>query len=100
MLAARTDSNQAAVVSALRQIGASVQSLHRVGYGVPDLLVGYRGLTMLLEVKDGDRSPSARMLTADEREWHAGWSGHVAIVGSPEEAQIAVIEHCRRMGQV
>ena len=38
--AARTDANQAEIVAALRGVGASVQPLHAVGQGCPDLLVG------------------------------------------------------------
>ena len=41
--AARVDRNQAEIVVALRAGGASVQPLHAVGKGVPDLLVGWRG---------------------------------------------------------
>lgn len=48
---ARADSNQAELVEALRKVGASVFSLHRVGQGCPDILVGYRGRTYLIEVK-------------------------------------------------
>ena len=39
--AAKVDDNQAAIVEALRSLGASVESLAAVGKGVPDLLVGF-----------------------------------------------------------
>lgn len=87
---ARVDANQAAIVDALRAIGASVQSLAMVGRGVPDLLVGFRAQTFLLEVKDGAKAPSARRLTPDEAAWHAGWRGQVATVASIEEALHAI----------
>jgi hypothetical protein len=32
-----------------------------VGRGVPDLLVGWRGTNLLLEVKDGNKPQSARI---------------------------------------
>jgi hypothetical protein len=86
MRAAKVDDNQTEIVSALRQIGASVQPIHMVGKGVPDLLVGFRGQTLLLEVKDGSKPPSKRRLTPDEQEWHQAWRGHVAIVESVEDA--------------
>jgi len=38
--AARTDSNQAAIVAAFRDLGCSVFTLHTVGRGFPDLAVG------------------------------------------------------------
>lgn len=85
--ASRTDANQAAIVAALRRAGASVQPLHAVGQGCPDLLVGYRGQTLLLEVKDGAKPPSARRLTPDQVDWHAAWRGSpVAVVCTVSEA--------------
>ena len=94
--AANLDSNHTRIVLALRAIGASVQSLASLGGGVPDLLVGYHGKNVLLELKDGSKPPSARALTVDESKWHANWGGQVAIVTTPEEAQRVVIEHCIR----
>jgi hypothetical protein len=85
--AARTDANQAEIVKALRAIGAFVQPLHAVGAGVPDLLVGFRGQTLLVEVKDGKKPPSARALTPDQVDWHAGWrGGPVYVVTDVTEA--------------
>lgn len=86
----KTDANQAAIVRTLRQAGASVQPIHMVGSGTPDLLVGYRGLNFVLEVKDGSKPPSARRLTPDEREWHDAWRGQVWIVETEDEALRAV----------
>lgn len=83
---ARVDANQTAIVDALRAVGASVQSLAMVGRGVPDLLVGWRGSNLLLEVKDGDKPRSARRLTPDETTWHESWRGQVATVASIDEA--------------
>lgn len=84
--AARVDANQAEVVMALRRIGASVQVLHTVGRGCPDILVGYRGRCYLFEIKDGAKYPSARKLTPEEEKWHKDWMGQVAIVESPAHA--------------
>ncbi len=50
-LAARTDSNQADIVDALRKAGAQVYLTHRVGGGFPDLVCGYKGHTILIESK-------------------------------------------------
>ena len=87
MRAARVDSNHVAVVSALRAAGATVQSLAGVGKGVPDLLVGYRQNTLLMEVKDGHKSPSKRQLTEDQLKWHREWNGGtLAVVDGPEAA--------------
>ena len=84
--AAKIDANQTEIVKALCQVGASVQSLAATGKGVPDLLVGFRGKNLLLEVKDGGKVKSDRKLTPDQVEWHQGWRGHVAVVESVEQA--------------
>ena len=85
--AARTDSNQEEIVKALRAVGASVESLAAVGHGVPDLLVGYQGKTILMEVKDGEKPPSQRKLTPDQGKWHYEWNGgKVYIVDSVQSA--------------
>jgi hypothetical protein len=79
--AARVDANQDEIVSALRSVGAAVQSLAAVGRGVPDLLVGYRGELYLLEVKMPGETLTPRELT-----WHTLWQGYAAIVYSAEGA--------------
>jgi len=85
--AAKIDANQDAVVIALRAAGATVQSLAGVGKGVPDLLVGHQGHTLLMEVKDGYKSPSKRVLTEDQLKWHGEWrGGTLAVVDGPEAA--------------
>jgi hypothetical protein len=84
--AARVDANQSTIVEALRRAGASVQPLHIIGKGCPDLLIGFRGRNLLAEVKDGEKPPSARVLTIDEMEWHARWRGEVYVVESVADA--------------
>lgn len=89
--AARTDDNHADVVAALRAAGACVQSLAAIGKGCPDLLVwsaakGY----VLLEVKDGDKFPSHRKLTADQTKWLREWRGPVLVVTSSQAALRAI----------
>lgn len=77
--AARVDNNQAAVVSALRAAGAYVWII-----GLPvDLLVGYKGYTVLMEVKDGPR----KRLTPLQEAFFAKWEGGtVSRVDGPESA--------------
>jgi len=83
---ARKDTNQDDIVKALRQMGVSVQTFHKLGDGVPDLLCGFRKRNLLMEIKDGKRSPSEQRLTEDESEWHDSWRGQVCIVRSAEDA--------------
>ena len=84
--AAKVDANQASIVGELRAVGASVQPLHTVGAGVPDLLVGFRGQNWLIEVKDGSKPPSERKLTAAQVDWHGAWRGQVVTVKDGAEA--------------
>lgn len=85
-LKAKVDANHVEVVDALRKAGCSVQSLAAVGKGVPDLLCARNGRMYLLEVKDGQKPPSARKLTEDEQTWHLKWKATVHIVTSVDEA--------------
>ena len=85
--AAKVDANQEQIVEALRAVGATVQTLAAVGKGVPDLLVGYQGKTLLLEVKDGRRPPSEKRLTEDQLVWHGAWrGGPLAVVDGVDAA--------------
>ena len=77
--AARVDANQAQIVSALRAAGANVWIL-----GLPvDLLVGYKGQTILMEVKDGPK----KQLTALQDTFFENWTGGtLSRVDGPEAA--------------
>ncbi len=88
--AARIDDNQPQIVRALRSLGASVQPLSAVGQGCPDLLVGYRGATLVLEVKNKDGPPSQRALTPHQERWHRDWRGQLAVVHDITEALAAL----------
>jgi hypothetical protein len=94
----RLDGNHTAVMAALRNAGMTPLSLAAVGSGCPDILVGWRGINVLLEVKDGEKPPSARALTVAEQEFHDTWPGQVVVVDSPEAAVLAVIAHAKGWG--
>lgn len=89
--AARIDANHAEVAAAFRQLGCTVLSLAAVGDGCPDLLIGkggtsgFGGKSALIEVKDGTKPPSKRMLTPDQTEFHKAWRGPIFIVDSLEQ---------------
>ena len=76
----RTDENQTAIIDALRDEGASVQSLAACGAGCPDLVVGLAGQSFLVEVKNGLKVPSRRMLTDDQETWIKRWNGSAVVV--------------------
>ena len=60
--------------------------MHTAGAGFPDLVVGFRGVTYLIEVKDGEKPPSARKLNKLQQAWHAKWQGHKAVANDVPEA--------------
>lgn len=89
----RIDANQNKIVDALRKAGAVVRIISQ-GDGIPDLLVGYKGYTILMEVKDGDKVPSARKLTEAEQKFFDDWrGGMLAVVNSDEEA-LEILKRC------
>ena len=88
--AARTDGNHAEVMAAFRALGCSVLDLSRLGGGCPDLAIGVRGRTVLIEVKDGSKPPSARHLTLAEQEFFDGWKGAVYVVEFLSDVQRVV----------
>ena len=90
--AARRDDNEKEIVAALREAGAYVKAIN--DEGLFDLLVSYRGHTLLIEVKDGAKPPSARRLTNAEAKFHNEWPGdNLHIVNSVEEA-LALLRTC------
>lgn len=84
--AAKVDSNQPDVVERLRKIGFSVQPIHTIGGGVPDLLLGISGWNFLIELKSSDKGK----LTPDEIDWHADWKGQVNVAVTVETILIIV----------
>jgi hypothetical protein len=84
--ASRVDGNQAEIVRTLRAVGASVLHTHQLK-NCFDILVGYRGRTFLMEIKDPAQPPSGRQLTPGEAEFKATWRGSpYHIVHTPDEA--------------
>ena len=91
MRAAKRDDNHAEIRDNLRAIGAMVHDTGGLGGGFPDLVVGYRGVIYLLEVKDGNKPPSKRRLTPDEQKFFTDWAGYpVHVVNSTQEAIDAI----------
>ncbi|KKM26436.1 hypothetical protein LCGC14_1584840 [marine sediment metagenome] len=77
--AARRDKNEAEIIEALRRHGYSVDQVD--SDGTPDLLVGFAGINLLMEVK----SKSGK-LTKPQVKWHEHWGGQKAIIRSVDEA--------------
>lgn len=94
----KVDANHGEIVAALRKNGMVTFSTAALGRGFPDLVVGFMGINILLEVKDGTKSASERKLTEDEAKFINDWAGQVAVVTSAEEAVETVIATARRFG--
>lgn len=74
----RRDANEQEIVDALRKAGASVYRLHEP----VDLLVGYGGENLLMEVK-----PEVRWSFTDaELDFRRDWKGKVLVVHNVWEA--------------
>ncbi len=96
MRANRRDDCEKAIVSALEACGASVARLAHIT-GIPDLLVGFRGQTFLIECKDAHgksgkgRKRSADGLRDSQRSWFTLWRGSpVNVVTNVDEALAAI----------
>jgi len=77
--AARVDANQEAIVKALRDAGAYVWII-----GLPvDLLVGYKGHSFLMEIKDGSKKRLTKLQEAFFEKWEGGT---LCRVDGPEAA--------------
>ena len=87
----RIDDKQNDIVAALRKAGATVRVISQ-GDGIPDLLVGFRGETILFEVKDGNKPPSARQLTPAEQKFFNEWEGGLCVIVKSVEDALEMLE--------
>jgi Holliday junction resolvase len=71
MTYARIDTNHKEIVKALRDAGATVVSLAAMKHGCPDIMVGYNGETILMEIK---RDAKAKF-TPDQLDFMGKWKG-------------------------
>ena len=91
-VASRRDGNERRVIDALRACGAYVKQIN--DEGLADLLVFYRGHTLILEVKDGDKPPSARALTPAEQKFHDEWPGQNLYIVNSEHEALDILKRC------
>lgn len=83
----RKDQNQKAIVEALEHVGADIFDLSQVGKGLTDILVGFRGVNYLLEIKNPNRDWS---FTAKQNEFHRFWRGQKTVVETIDDALKAI----------
>ena len=91
--AARTDDNHREVVDGFKAAmpEATVFDASGAGKGFPDIVIGWKGMTFLFEIKDPEKPASKRRLTPAQSELHQDWQGHIAVVHTAAEicAEIA-----------
>lgn len=95
MRAAKVDDNQKMIVRYLRDKGVSVAVTSSAGKGFPDIVCGYKGKNIMLEIKDGAKPKSQQLLTPEQRIWHYDWKGQITVVNSPEAAWIEILKSTR-----
>jgi hypothetical protein len=91
------DHHHAEIRDGLRDVpGCTVRDTSGVGEGFPDLVVGFRSRTILIEIKDGAKKPSARKLTAAQQHFAANWSGSpIWVVQSLAQALDVLMKEAR-----
>lgn len=76
------DKNHSEIVKAAGLVGATVLDLSQVGGGCPDILIGYRGLNYLIEIKNND---TFGKLNERQKLFVDNWRGHVAEIREIDE---------------
>jgi hypothetical protein len=93
--AKQRDRNEGEIVEALVAAGAAVQKLGEPG--VPDLLVSYRDVLYLLEVKNpaakggGKYNTGEGSLTATQTRWWGKWKGRRPVIVQTAAEALAAI---------
>ena len=88
----KRDRNHRQIQEALRSVTYPVEDTSRFGKGWPDIIARHRKTkaVVFIEIKDGNKSPSARKLTPDEEAFAARWEGVWVVVTNIDEALRAV----------
>ena len=88
---AKKDANHSEIVDALKTHGASVIDMSHVGQGFPDLIVGFSGQTLLMEIKNPKTAYGKRGLNKNQTRWRENWiGGPYAVVSSVDGALAAI----------
>jgi len=68
----RVDENQQQLVHTFIALGASVLNLSRVGQGCPDLLIGYKNKSVLVEIKKDSKATFTEPQIKFMQNWRGG----------------------------
>ena len=89
---AKVDGNHKEIVDGLRRYGASVLSV-AVLKNCFDILVGYKGVNYIIEIKDGNKSKSQTKLTDGEKDFKNTWKGGEYFIAYSLNQAIEIIEN-------
>lgn len=84
--AAKIDENQPALVELIRAMGVSVAITSAAHDGFTDLVIGFGGVTVLVEVKDGSKPPARRKLTPQQVTFHGSFKGAITVIENEQQA--------------
>jgi len=93
--AAKVDRNQPEIVKTLRKAGATVLITSQLKNAF-DILVGYRGKLMIVEIKDGEKPKSQRKLSDGELKCKESFNRagvQYYVINSIDEA-LNLLNHC------
>jgi len=84
---AKTDENQQEIIDQLKSLPyrLSMIATHQLGGGFPDLVIGYKGRNLLVEIKNPEWATRTElvdpfeMLTEDEESFLMQWEGEYII---------------------
>jgi len=82
------DRNQQQIVDALRAVGAFVYDAAHIGGGFPDLIVGFRGMVYLMEIKNPKSWYGKLGMSESQKKFRDAW--HDAPISLVENANDAL----------
>ena len=80
----RSDDNQTEIVKTFRMLGWYVLIISQLD-NCCDIMVSKHGHTIAVEIKDGNKPPSKRKLSAGEEKFRDEWKGHWELVESIDD---------------
>jgi hypothetical protein len=91
----KKDANQGEIVEVLEKSGFATEDMSHVGNGFPDLLVAYRNVMKLVEVKNRKTSYGRKGLNERQRRLHQRFT--VSVISTVDEAAefVRVMKACK-----
>jgi len=79
-MSSKKDANHWEIVRLLMAGGAFVKDMSRAFFGVPDLLVWYKGIWSFIEIKNPQSYYGKKGLNKQQRKWAEDWCGGPVFV--------------------